>query len=372
MPEPVLDRRTLNRTLLARQGLLRRERRRVADAIEHLVGMQSQVPSQPFVALWSRLESFDPGELDALMVDRSAVRIGLMRTTIHLVSARDALALAPAFADVQARVLQSQRIFREPLAGLDLDEVAELGARLISDKPMTAAALRQLLQERWPDRDPAALVAAVRYLVPVIQVPPRGLWRRSMQPTITTLDAWLEAPVPREVDLETILVRYLRAFGPASVADMRTWSWITGLREVVERLRPQLRTYRDESGRELFDVEGAPLVAADVPAPPRFLPEYDNAFLSHEDRSRIGGPWYDQDRLSRARGKLLVDGFIAGGWWIEEKRRTARLFVELFADLAPADRSAVEAEADALLRFTAPDAEDLAVEVRRVEVRRVE
>lgn len=362
MPEPILDRRTLNRTLLERQGLLRRERRRVADTVEHLVGMQSQVPSHPFVALWSRLESFDPAELDALMVDRLAVRIGLMRTTIHLVTARDALALASAFADVQARVLQSQRGFREPLAGLDLDEVADLGARLIANEPMTPAALRPLLQERWPDRDATALVAAVRYRVPVVQLPPRGLWRRSMKPTITTLDTWLGGEVPRAAELEAILLRYLRAFGPATVGDMRTWSWITGLRGVVERLRPQLRAYRDESGRELFDVEDGPLVAADVPAPPRFLPEYDNVFLSHEDRSRIAGHWYDEDRLSR--GKLLVDGFIVGGWWIEEKRRSSRLFVELFADVSSADRSAVEAEADALLRFMAPDAQDRAVEVR--------
>ena len=362
MPEPVLDHRTLNRTLLARQGLLRREPRGVATTIEHLVGMQSQVPRDPFVALWSRIEGFDPAELDQLMTGRGAVRTGLMRTTLHLVTAADALAMRPIFAPVLARVLGSQRAFRNGLAGVDLGELAALGAEHLAQRPMTAGELRPVLAERWPERDPSVLMMGVRYLVPIVQVPPRGLWRGTSQPTLTTLEAWLRRPEDPHRDIGALLVRYLAAFGPASVPDMRTWSWLTGLAEVVAGLRGQLRSYRSEGGRELLDVADGVIVSAETPAPPRFLPEYDNLFLSHDDRARIAGAWYPEDRSNR--GKLFVDGFLAGGWRIETKPRTpSRLIVDLFRKLTAEEAGAVGVEADALVRFLAPDAERPSVEM---------
>ncbi|HEX2844572.1 MAG TPA: winged helix DNA-binding domain-containing protein [Candidatus Limnocylindria bacterium] len=366
MPKPVLDRRTLNRTLLARQGLLRREPRAVAGTIEHVVGMQSQVPRDPFVALWSRIEGFDPAELDRLMNERKAVRTGLMRTTLHLVTASDALAMQPLFAPVLARVLQSQRAFRTGLAGLDLGELATVGAELLSSHPMTAGQLRPLLAERWPDRDPSVLMMGIRYLVPIVQVPPRGLWRGTSQPTLTSLRAWLGRPADSQPVIGALLLRYLAAFGPASVPDMRTWSWLTGLAEVVDGLRGQLRSYRSEGGRELLDLADGQIVDAEVPAPPRFLPEYDNLFLSHDDRSRIEGSWYPQDRYSR--GKLFVDGFLTGGWRVDVKQRTtARLTVDLFRRLRAEEGSAVDVEAEALLRFLAPDADVRSVDVAVLE-----
>ena len=360
--ETMLARRTLNRTLLARQGLLRRERRPVPEMVEHLVGMQSQVPRDPFVALWSRIDGFDPAELDRLMTERAAVRTGLMRTTLHLVTSDDALAMRPVFAPVLARVLRSQRAFRTGLAGLDLAELAAVGAEHLGQRPMTAAELRPLLAARWPERDPAVLMMGIRYLVPVVQVPPRGLWRGTSRPTLTTLDAWLNRPEDRRRDIGALLLRYLAAFGPASVPDMRTWSWLTGLAEVVDELRGQVRGYRSEGGRELLDAVDAPIASAETPAPPRFLPEYDNLFLSHDDRSRLQGTWYEDDRYSR--GKLFVDGSLTGGWRVESKPRpTARLIVDLFRGLTPDEQGAVDAEADALLRFVAPDAEHRSVEM---------
>lgn len=362
MPETVLDRRTLNRTLLARQGLLRREPRAVAGTIEHLVGLQSQVPGDPFVALWSRIEGFDPAELDRLMTERVAVRTGLMRTTLHLVTSSDALVMRPIFAPVLARVLQSQRAFRTGLAGLDLVELATVGAEHLAQRPMTATELRPLLASRWPDRDPRVLMMGVRYLVPIVQVPPRGLWRRTSQPTLSTLEAWLNQPEDPRRDVGEILLRYLGAFGPASVPDMRTWSWLTGLAEAIDGLRGRVRAYRSEGGRELLDLADAPIVDGDEPAPPRFLPEYDNLFLSHDDRSRIAGAWYEEDRYSR--GKLFVDGFLTGGWRIETEPRTAsRLIVDLFRRLTPEEETAVDAEAEALARFLAPDAARRSVEM---------
>ena len=362
MPEPVLSRRTLNRTLLARQALLRRVPGSVAGTIEHLVGMQSQVPRDPFVALWSRIEGFDPAELDRLMTQRAAVRTGLMRTTLHLVTAPDALAMRPIFAPVLARVLQSQRAFRVGLEGLDLAELAAVGAEHLAARPMSAGELRPLLAARWPDRDPAVLMMGIRYLVPVVQVPPRGLWRGTSQPTLTTLESWLDRPEALRPDLGALLLRYLAAFGPASVPDMRTWSWLTGLSEVVEGLRGRLRSYRSEGGRELLDLADGQLLDEDTPVPPRFLPEYDNLFLSHDDRSRVTGTWYPVDRSSR--GKLFVDGFLTGGWRIEARPPgTARLIVDLFRRLTPDEQEAVDPEADRLVRFLAGDATEASVEM---------
>ena len=363
---PTLDDRTLNRTLLARQGLLRRERRPAEAMIEHLVGMQSQVPGDPFVALWSRVEAFDPSELDALMLERRVVRTGLMRTTLHLVTAEDAVTLAPIMAGIQDRAFHSQRRFREAVDGIDRDELVAAGTAALEERPRTSAELAKLFGERWPDRDAQSLAWAIRYFVPIVQVTPRGLFGRSMQPTMTTVAGWLGRPVPAEPlpgVAEQLVLRYLRAFGPASVADMRTWSWLTGLREVVDRVRPQLRAYRDGRGRELLDVADGELTDAAVEAPVRFLPVYDNLLLSHADRSRMMGRWYPDTRYSR--GSVLVDGFVAAGWHLERASGSATLLIDAFSDLAAADRAAVEAEGEALLAFLAADAASRTVAISR-------
>ena len=353
-----LSTRTLNRTLLDRQCLLRRERRPALELIGHLVGMQSQVPGDPFTALWSRIEGFDPAELDAAMLERRAVRTGVMRTTLHLLTADDAVAFAPLFAGVQQRAFRAQRRFREGIEGMDLAELLAAGTAAIEERPRTPAELARILGERWPDRDAQSLGMAIRYFVPIVQVTPRGLWQRRMQPTITTVAAWLDrtppiASVP-SVEEEVVL-RYLRAFGPASVSDIRTWSWMTGLRAVVDRLRPRLRTYRDERGRELLDADDASIADPDENAPIRFLPEYDNLLLSHDDRTRISGSWYPESRFSR--GSVLVDGFGAAGWRIERDKGRANLLVDVFVDLSPSQHAELEAEGHALLAFLAADAE---------------
>ncbi len=366
MQPTILDTRTLNRTILARQGLLRRERSDVHETVGHLVGMQSQVPSDPFTALWSRIEAFDPAELDRLMLEKRVVRTGAMRTTLHLMTADDAVELAPLFAGVMKRAFHSQRAFREAADGIDLDEVLAVGTAAIEERPRTPAEVGRLLGARWPDRDPQALSLAIRYFVPIVQVTPRGLWGQKMQPTITTVASWLGRPVPQAVDPaleEELVFRYLRAFGPASVADMRTWSWLTGLRAVVERVRPRLRIFRDERGRELLDDPDAPIARPDEEAPVRFLPEYDNLLLSHEDRTRMAGPWYRQ--VVYSRGSVLVDGFVAAGWYVTRSKGAATLTVDLFTDPSAADRAAIEAEAALLLAFIGAEAPNREVVLSR-------
>ena len=350
----VLTRRRLNRALLRRQQLLERSRTTSAEMMERLVGMQAQTPMSPYLALWSRIDGFDPRELAGLLRNREAVRIGLMRGTIHLVTDRDALAMRPVIQPVGDRTWQSSP-FRKALVGVDLPAVLARSREALEARPLTASELGKVLAPTWPDRDPASLAYASRFFLPLVQVPPRGIWGKSGLSRHTTAEAWLGRPLSSETGPDALVLRYLAAFGPATVSDIRTWSWLTGLREVVDRLRPGLRVFRDERGRELLDVAEGLFADPDTPAPPRFLPDYDNVFLSHEDRSRIHGsvsfPWE-----TPSLGALLVDGFVNGTWRLTRTKDEARLRIETPGRLPPADAAAVQEEAERAVTFLAPDA----------------
>jgi hypothetical protein len=340
--------RALNRALLARQFLLRRRRLSTTDAIERLVAMQAQVPQAPYVGLWSRLDRFRPEELAQLITDRGAVRMPLMRATVHLVTARDAVALRALVQPVMAGRFASTS-FGKSLQGIDADELLEAGRARLEEQPRTRAELSALLHERWPEYDPVALAQAISYLVPAVQVPPRGVWGASGQATWTTTDAWLGDPPVAAVSLDELVVRYLGAFGPATPADAQTWSGLTGLREVFERLRPRLRTFRDEDDRELFDLPDAPRPSPDTLAPARFLPEFDNVLLAHADRTRVIADEH-RKRVIRA-GEVdpvaLVDGFVAGRW----RRKNRGIVVEWLGDVKRTARQQVEDEARRLEAF---------------------
>jgi hypothetical protein len=353
VPE-TLDLRTLNRTLLERQGLLRRWDARPLEAIERLVGMQAQEPNDPYVGLWSRLADFDPNELGRLLTERQAVRIAVMRTTIHLVSAADCLVLWPFTQALSDRTF-SNTSFARIAAGVDADEVLALGRQLLEERPLPPKELGLRLAEGWPGHDPISLAMVVRYRRPLVQVPPRGVWGKTMRTTNTTAEAWLGQPLGSDPDREAIVRRYLAAFGPASVADMRTWSGVAGLREVVERMRPSLRIYRDDRGRELFDLPDASIADLDRPAPPRFLPLYDNVFLGHDDRRRIVP---DADRRTGIwERSLLIDGFVQGIWRLERPRGGRPVLrVRTRRGLSQAERDEVTAEGIRLAGFLAPSA----------------
>jgi hypothetical protein len=224
-----------------------------------------------------------------------------------------------------------------------------------------------MLAPRWPDADRSALAHAVTFHAALVQVPPRGLWGRTGQATWAPAQAWLGAEPNAGASTDALVLRYLAAFGPATVADVRMWSGLTGLREVVERLRPQLRTFRDERGRELLDAPDAPLADAATPAPPRFLPEYDNVLLAHADRARVHtehGPGLPFPRGANI-GTLLVDGFYRANWKLEHDDATATLTVDRVERL-PGDGAGVvdeiAAEAAGLLAFIAPDSAERRVE----------
>ncbi|MFP3987185.1 winged helix DNA-binding domain-containing protein [Streptomyces sp. E11-3] len=347
--KPVLGTRALNRATLDRQLLLRRAPTMTPkDATEHLLGLQAQNVKPPYYALAARLADFDPAELSALIEARELVRIVTMRSTIHLHSADDALTLRPLVQAARRRELNG---FRKGLTGVDLDRLAGLARKAVEAEPRTMKQLREVLVPSWPEADPRSLGAAARCLLPLVQVTPRGLWRRSGQVALTTVEHWLgrEAEPPPAPD-DTVL-RYLAAFGPASVKDMQTWAGLTRLREAFERLRPGLRTFQDENGVELFDLPDAPRPDPDTPAPPRFLPEYDNLLLSHADRTRVVPPEYKGRTWAGNYGYsvLMVDGFAAGIWRLEEAKDSATLTIETFGKLTKAQRAEVLEEAALLL-----------------------
>jgi len=358
--EPI-SQRALNRALLARQLLLQRSRTRAVHAIEHLVGMQAQVPLQPYFGLWSRLDGFVPSALAELITQRLVVRVALMRNTVHLVTAGDCLTLRPLIQPVMDRDLRGNTTYTPKIAGLDLTELAAVGRNAVEEEPRTGKQLGLLLIERWPDRDPTALVWAVRDLLPLVQVPPRGVWGSGGLPTLTTAERWLGRPLAGGPSIDRMVLRYLAAFGPASVMDAQMWCGLTRLREVFERLRPQLRTFRGETGRELFDLPAAPRPHEETPAAPRFLPEYDNLLLSHADRSRVVSDDYRKRFASPngvGPGSVLVDGMVRAMWTLSLKDGTAVLQIRLLEQLPAQARAAVSDEGARLLSFAAADAVD--------------
>lgn len=367
MTGAVLDARAAGRATLARQHLLERRAGGAREEIAHLAGMQAQAPLAPYVGLWTRLSGFTHGELSALYHERQVVRIALMRGTIHLVDAEDALAWRPLVDPVIAR--GTQAAFGRHYQGLDLEAVTEAARELTEAAPLTFARLGALLAERFPGRDAAALAQAARARLPLVQVPPRGVWGQRGSIAHTTARAWLGSDPPDGGDVRALVYRYLAAFGPASVMDAQSWSGLTRLREVFDQMRPQLRVWRGEGGGELFDLPEAPRPDPHTPAPARFLPEYDNLLFSHADRGRVnpegrGVPLFPGN--GAALGYFLLDGVYAGLWRTERLggKRTGNagdtervlLTIEHFGALSPADRAQLTDEGLRLLDFLAPQA----------------
>jgi DNA glycosylase AlkZ-like len=352
MPDRVLTLRELNRATLALQLLLAREPLSAADTIGRLAGLQAQAMTPPFVGLWTRLEGFRSEDLTDLADRRKVVRATMMRHTLHLVGADDYIRLRPAVQPALTRAFFG--VARKRVEGLDLDPLVAAARERLEEGPATFAEIRALVAGREPKRDPNVLAYAVRTFVPLVQVPAGGRWGYSSTAPYALAEDWLRRPVPYSEDPRELVKRYLAAFGPAATRDVHAWSGLAGLKESVEELRPELRTFRDERGTELFDVPDGPVPAGDVPAPVRFLPDYDNALLAHSDRSRVIA---DEHRRKvfltngRVRATFLIDGFVRGTWKVERDKDAATLLVEPFGRLAKTDREALATEGERLLGF---------------------
>ncbi|MFD9844644.1 winged helix DNA-binding domain-containing protein [Streptomyces parvus] len=349
-PTTVLSTRALNRATLDRQLLLRRSPMSAKDAVTRLVGLQAQNTKPPYFQLYARLADFDPEELSALMQAREVVRTVSLRSTLHTHTADDALTLVPLVRAPRDRELKS---FRRGLEGVDLDRLAAVTEEIVEERPRPLGELRGELLTHWPDADPLALSAAARCVLPLVQVTPRGLWGRSGQVALTTVEQWLgrSAGSAPALTLDDTVLRYLGAFGPASVMDFQSWAGLTRTKEVFERLRPGLLTFRDERGVELFDLPDAPRPDPDTPAPPRFLPEFDNVLLGHADRTRVIRE-VNKGRNGKGKqtyGSVLVDGFLDALWRVEREGGTAILTVQPLRRPSRAERTEITEEAARML-----------------------
>ncbi|MFJ1706611.1 winged helix DNA-binding domain-containing protein [Kitasatospora sp. NPDC088346] len=348
----VLDARALNRATLARQSLLERSTASVPQAVAQLCGLQAQEPQEPFIGLWSRLAGFEPGLLDDALTARQVVRTHLMRRTVHLVTAADALAWRPRHdAMLRQRVLGT---YRRELADVDPEEVAAAGRAVLADQQArTMSELVRAVEDRWPGPPRRALgELLVAALIPMAQLPPRGLWQRKAGVRNLPLTTWLGRdthPVPiadNDPVGQHLVRRYLAAHGPAASADLRAWCGLAGLPTAVRAVREELVAFRDERGRELLDLPDAPRPHPDTPAPVRFLPAFDNAILGYHDRSRI----IDHAHLGLSvagHRAVLVDGRVAATWTVHDRR----LRITPLRPLAAAEQEATHAEGRALAAF---------------------
>ncbi|GAA4533401.1 winged helix DNA-binding domain-containing protein [Amycolatopsis samaneae] len=362
----VLDTRALNRATLHRQLLLDRADLPVHDAVAHLCGLQAQEPQEPFAGLWSRLRAFDPAELSDLLTGRRVVRTHLMRRTVHLLTADDVLAWrARHDAMLRQRVLGT---YRRELDGVNLDELAAAGRAVLADgEPRSMSGLARAVAGRWPEPGRRALgEMLVAALIPMAQLPPRGVWRVKAGVRNVPLSEWLG----RDVDAlpaddtdpvgQALVRRYLAAFGPAASADLRAWCGLAGLPAAVSAIRGELVAFRDERGRELLDLPGAPRPDPDTPAPVRFLPAFDNAILGYHDRGRIIDEGHRGLSVAGER-VVLVDGRVSATWTVEGDavavtplRRFSRAERAEVAEEGQALASFLSESGDARVRIAAP------------------
>lgn len=358
MAERILTLRELNRATLARQLLLDRAPLPALDAIERLVGLQAQVANPPYIGLWTRLQDFRRTDLTDLLEQRQVVRATMMRSTLHVMTADDYLLLRPLLQPALTRALHA--FFAKQAKGIDVNPFVLAARAYVEEQPRTFVELRGKLTKLFPNTDPALMAYVVRTHLPLVQIPPGGVWGFGGSPAHTLAESWLGRSLSVSENVRPLVLRYLAAFGPATVRDIQAWSGLVRLSGAVNELKSELRLFRDESGNELLDVPDAPLPPEDTPAPPRFLPEFDNLLLSHFDRRRVIA---DSNRSSvfltvgRVRATFLIDGFVRGTWRIEKGSSTAILVIEPFEPLAQEVHDALIEEGELLLRFVEDRAE---------------
>jgi hypothetical protein len=327
--------------------LLERQELRADEAITRVAGLQAQAQAPPFVGLWTRLAGFDEAELQELIDERRVVRATMMRHTIHFVTDDDYVWLRPTIQPALDANFGAQT--RKRLAAVDIEPFLKAAREEFRKRALTFAEVKDLIRSLAPDSDIDAIAYGVRTHLELIGVPNESRWRFGGRAPFVLAEDWLARrlvkPDPREM-----IRRYLAAFGPATPADATAWSGVGGMRQVFDDIRGELRVFRDDAGRELFDLPDAPLPPEETEVPVRFLPEFDNTLLGHRDRTRVIA---DEHRplvyltAGRMIGTVLLDGFAAAGWRVKDDE----LVLEPFRRLTKAERAAIEPEAEALLAW---------------------
>ena len=357
LPERVLTTRELNRALLARQLLLERSRLPVARALEKVAGLQTQYAPSAYIGLWSRLESFELADLTRALARKRAVQGTLMRSTIHVVSARDYWLFADGIGP--SREAWWRKTHGKSVEG-DVDAVreqlrAELAGRVWNRKDLEKlhrTYASTIWQGAW---------------IELVRVPPSGTWERRRADLFQLAEEWIgRADAGEEKGLEHLLRRYLGGFGPGTANEAANWAGVpvTKMKEAADRL--SLRRFRDEEGKVLLDLPRAPLPGG-IPAPVRFLPTWDATLLVHARRTEILAERF-RPRIFNTKAPfsfhtLLVDGTVAGVWRWERTAEKATLVVEAFERLPRGVARDVRDEAARLVRFVEPDATSYAVKL---------
>jgi hypothetical protein len=363
MAERILTLRELNRATLARQFLLQRVNLPSLDIIKHLVAMQGQVSNAPYIGLWTRLQAYQRSDLIRLLESRQVVRAPSLRGTLHILAAEDYLLFHPLLLPIFARNLH---IFARQVRDFPMDQFMNEMRTYIQQQSPIRVELLAKMEEFYPGLGKQQIADAVRMHLALIQPIPAGIWGFTGKPTYTEATSWLARPLAEpEAGLHELILRYLAAFGPASVQDMQQWSGLTRLKPAFDILRPELLTFQDEQGRELFDLPHAPRPSADTPAPVRFLPDFDNMLFAYADRRRVIA---DEFRSAIFIGNstcttFLIDGFVRGTWKIEHGPASPTLVISpLFEPLSPQIQNDLLEEGQHLMHWIFDDAQPFEIQ----------
>lgn len=359
--QPLTDRQ-LNRATLARQMLLERSDMGIVEAVEWLLGLQAQQTHDPYIGLWSRLNGFTHDALTALIVDKHLARATTMRGTLHLHSARDLIGMRQLIQPVLERMWQSN--FRRRFGDNDQQKVLAAAIEVVDREPMTSGQIGKALADKFPTAEPLSMTVLLQVRETMVQVPPTRIWGSGHSPLLVRAPKYLP-PTTGTLDLTTLVRRYLAAYGPASVNDMQSWCGLNKLGEIFEAIRDELVTFTAPDGRELFDLPDAPRPDADTPAPVRFMPLYENAFLGYDNRRRFVAKDDEKrtDFLHVTKPAVLVDGTFLAGWAIEKKKGAAVLTVSPYHKLRKKEVAEIEREGLRFLRFMEEKAETFDVQV---------
>ena len=362
MSEPITLRQW-NRTLLSRQHLLERVDEDAIEVLDRCVGLQSQDPRAAFFGLWSRIEGFDAAELDDLLTEREVVRIALLRSTVFLIDAEDARWIRPLAEPILRREIAEAHVPR--LVDADPSRVIADAAELLAGRELSGADLGKQLALRHPAENPSTLTGIARCGLPLVQVPPRGLWRGRGAPTYRLFDEWVGPgePAVEGEDARADLIRlYLRGFGPATVKAIQAWAGMTGLKSLVEKMESDWELVRltGPHGEILYDLDGLGLADADAPAPARLVAPFDHVIAVSADRARVADPELFRQTVTpngRSPGFVFADGFLAGTWHLAGDDG---IRIEMLREVTKAEKREIDAEVERLREFLSRPSADCA------------